>query len=113
MLFIQIEARAARLHLATDRGRYAAPGAFNFGEIFGDRADRPILLDQLRDDVIERLESRLMDADVPVAVRHDVVAGAGLRFGGRSQLVLLALGRYVVDVDFDFVLLSPLCADFI
>ena len=29
-----------------------------------------------------------MDADVPIAVGHDVVAGAGLRFGGRGQLVL-------------------------
>ena len=54
-----------------------------------------------------------MNLNVPVAMGHDVVAGAGLRFGGRGQLVLFALRGDVVDVDFDFVLLAPLVADFV
>ncbi len=113
MLLVEIETRAARLHLAADRGRNAEPHAFALGEIFGDRADRAVLLDQRGDDVVERLELRLVDADVPVAMRHDVVAGAGLRFGGRGQFVFLALRGDVVDVDVDFVLVAPLFADLV
>jgi hypothetical protein len=36
-----------------------------------------------------------------------------LRFGGGGQLVFLALGRDVIDVDIDLVLFSPFLADFI
>ena len=71
------------------------------------------MLDELADDVIERLKHALMHLNVPVAMRHDIVAGAGLRFGGGGQLVLFALRRDVVDVDFDFVFLAPLVADLV
>ena len=107
---IEIEARAARLDLAAHRRRHAAPGAFDAGKIFGDRADRAVLLDELPDDVVERLEHVLVNADVPVAMRHDVVTGAGLRFGGGRQLVLLALRGDVVDRDRAIVLRAPLVA---
>ncbi len=113
VLLVEIEARAARLHLAADRGRNAAPGAFDLGEIFGDRADRAVFLDQAVDHVVERLELVLVNTDVPVAMRHDVVAGAGLRFGGRGQLVLLALRGDVVDVNVDFVFVAPFLAELV
>ena len=111
MLLVEIEARAARLHLASHRGRHAAPGALDPGKIFGDRTDRAVLLDELADDVVERLEHVGVDADIPIAVRHDVVAGAGLRLGGRGQLVLLALRGDVVDLHLDVVFLAPLVAE--
>ena len=57
--------------------------------------------------------SPLVDADVPVAVRHDVVAGAGLRLGGRGQLVLLALRGDVVDLHLDVVLVAPFVAELV
>jgi len=44
---------------------------------------------------------------------HYVMTGAGLRFGGGSQLVFLALRRDVVDMDIDLVLFAPLLANFI
>ena len=56
---------------------------------------------------------RLVDTDVPVAMRHDVVTGAGLRFGRGGELVLLALRGDVVDVDVDFVLVAPLLAELV
>src|ERR1700733_16228858 len=87
MLLIEIEPRAARFHLAADGGRYAAPGALDLGEIFGDWADRAVLFDQAVHDVVERLEHVLVDADIPVAMRNDVVAGAGLGPGGRAHSV--------------------------
>ncbi len=108
---IEIEARAARLHLAADRGRDAAPRAFDLGEIFGDRADRAVLFDQRIDDVVERFEHLGVDADVPVAMRHDVVAGAGLGFGGGGQFVLFALRGDVVDLHFAIVLGAPFVAE--
>jgi len=46
-------------------------------------------------------------------MRHDVVAGAGLRLGGRRELVFFTLRRDVVDVNFDFVFLAPLVAEFV
>src|SRR5262249_432792 len=91
MLFVEIEARLTRLHLAADRSRDAAPSAFDLGEIFGNRADRAVLLDQLVGDVVEWFKQALVDPEVPVTMGHDVVAGAGLRFGRGGQLVLLAL----------------------
>jgi hypothetical protein len=51
-----------------------------------------------------------MDADVPVAVRHDVVAGAGLRFRRCRELVLLALRSDVIDTYVNLVFLAPLVA---
>src|SRR5262249_36947898 len=47
---------------------------------------------------------------VPVTVGHDVMAGSGLRFGGRGQLVLFALRGDVVDLDLAIVLGAPLIA---
>ncbi len=113
VLLVEIEARLARLDLTADRGRNAAPGALDLGEILGDRTDRAVLFDELADHVVERLKHTLMDLNVPVAMRHDVVAGAGLRFGGGGQLVLLALRGDVIDMDFDFVLLAPFGADLV
>ena len=113
MFLVEIEARAARLHLAADRGRNAAPRALDLGEVLGDRADRAVLLDQAVDHVVERLETFLVDPDVPVAMRHDVVAGAGSGFGGRGQLVLLALRGDVVDVHLDLVLVAPLLGELV
>ncbi len=110
MLLIEIEARAARFHLAADGGRYAAPGAFDLGEIFGHRADRAVLFDQAVHDIVERLEHVLVDADVPVAMRHDVVAGAGLGFGGRGQFVFFALRGDEIDLHFAIVLGAPFVA---
>src|SRR5262245_61153406 len=52
-----------------------------------------------------------MDADVPVAVRHNVMAGAGLRLGGCRQLVLLALRGDEIDPHLDIVLCSPFIAE--
>ena len=48
MLLVEIQARAAGLDLTADRGRDAAPSAFDLGEIFGDRADRTVLLDKMQ-----------------------------------------------------------------
>ncbi len=110
MLLEQVEARAARFHLAADRGRDTAPSAFDLGQIFGDRADRAVLRGELGDDVVERLQHVLVNTHVPVAMRHDVVTGAGLGFGRRGQLVLLALRGDVVDLDLAIVLGAPLIA---
>src|SRR5205814_9983720 len=90
--------------------RYSAPAAFDLGEILGDRTDRAILLGQFADDVIHWLKHVLVYADVPVAVGHDVVAGAGLRFGGRGQFVLFTLRGDVVDLDLAIVLGAPFVA---
>jgi hypothetical protein len=68
------------------------------------------LLDELADDVVERLERVGVDADIPIAVRHDVVAGAGLRLGGGGELVLLALPGDVIDPHLDAVLRAPFAA---
>ena len=75
-----------------------------------DRTDRTVLLDEFAGDIVERLERFGVDADVPIAVGHDVVAGAGLRLGGRGQLVLLALRGDVVDLHLDAVLRAPFVA---
>src|SRR5262249_3640707 len=104
MLLVEIDARAARFDLTADGGRYSAPGAFDLGKIFGDRADRAILLNELSDDVIDRLKHVLVNTNVPVAVRHDVVTGAGLCFSRCGQLVLFALRGDVVDLDLAIVL---------
>ena len=87
------------------------PYATYLGEILGRRTDRTILLDELIDDIVDRLEQPLMHLNVPVAMRHDVVTGAGLCFGGCGQLVLLPLRGNVVDTYFDFVLLAPFVAE--
>src|SRR5208283_5173175 len=79
--------------------------------ILGDRADRTILLNQAVNDVVEWLKHRLVYPDVPVAMRHNVVASAGLRFGGSGELVLLALRGDEVDMNVDFVLRAPLVAE--
>ena len=99
--------------LAADGGRYAAPSAFDLGEIFGNRTDRAVLLDQLGNHVIERFEQALVDLNIPVAVRHDVVTGPGLRFRRGGQFIFLALGGDVVDVHIDLVLIAPFLADLI
>jgi hypothetical protein len=93
--------------------RHAAPSALDVGKIFGHRADRAVLLDELRYHVVKRLEQARMNLNVPVAVGHNVVACAGLRFGRGRQLVLFALRRDVVDVDIDLVLFAPLLANLI
>ena len=110
MLLVEVDARAAWLHLAAYRGGHAAPYAVDFGEIFGDRADRAVLLDQGIHYVVERLKHTAMNVDAPVAVRHDVMTGAGLGFCSRGELILLALRRDVIDVNFDVVLLTPFVA---
>ena len=51
-----------------------------------------------------------MNADVPIAMRHDVVAGAGLGFGGRGQFVFFTLRGDEVDLHFAIVLGAPLVA---
>ena len=71
---------------------------------------RTVLLDELADDVVERLERVGVDADIPIAVRHDVVTGAGLRLGGGGELVLLALPGDVIDSHLDAVLRAPFAA---
>ena len=43
---------------------------------------------------------------------HDVVAGAGLGFGGCGQLVLFALRGDVVDLDLTIILGAPFVAKF-
>jgi hypothetical protein len=111
VLLVQVEARAAWLDLASDGGRHAAPRALDLREIFGDRTDRAVFLDQTVDQVVERLELVLVNADIPVPVRHDVVTGAGLRLGGRRQLVFLTLRGDEVDIDLALVLFAPLVAE--
>ena len=111
MLLVEVEARLARLDLTTDGRRYAAPGPVDLGKILGDRADRPVLLDQCADDIVEWLQHALVNLNVPIAMGHDVVAGAGLGFGGGGQLVLLALGGDVVDMNLHLVLLAPFVAE--
>src|SRR5215831_10581073 len=113
VFLVEVEARLTRLDLAADRGWYATPCAFDLGQIFGDRADRAILLYELIDHVVEWFEQARMDLNIPVAVRHDVMACAGLRFGRSRQFVLLSLRRDVIDMDVDFVLVAPFLADLI
>ena len=84
---------------------------FDLGEIFGDRADRAVFLDERVDDVVKRLKHVLVDADVPVAMRHDVVTGAGLGLCRRGQFVLFALRGDVVDLHLAIVLGAPLVAE--
>src|SRR6202034_3050627 len=78
ILLIQIETRLTRLHLAANGSGQTAPRALDLGEIFGDRTDRAVLFDELGDHFIQWLEHVGVDADVPVAMRHDVVTGPGL-----------------------------------
>ena len=113
VLLVKVEARTAWLHLAADRRWHTKPHALALGEIFGDRADRAVRLNERGDDVVQWLELRLVDTDVPVAMRHDVVTGAGLRFGRGGELVLLALRGDVVDMDVDFVLVAPFLAELV
>src|SRR5262249_47568546 len=89
---------------------YAVPSALHGVEILADGADLAVLRNELLHDVIERLEHAVMNLNIPVAMRHDVVAGAGLTFGGGGELVLLALRGDVVDLELDLVLLGPLVA---
>jgi len=51
-----------------------------------------------------------MDLDLPRAMRHDVMAGAGLGLRARGQEILVALGGNVVDRYLDLVLFPPLIA---
>jgi len=51
-----------------------------------------------------------MNANHPITVGHDVVAGARLRLRGRCQLVLVALRSDVVDLHLDAVTGAPLVA---
>jgi len=112
MLLVEIEARLAGLDLAADRGRHAAPRALDAGEIFRDRADGTVLLDQLVHHLVERLEHALVHLNVPVAMRHDIVAvPAALR--RRGELVLLALRRDVIDLDLDLVPSRPSVAQLV
>ena len=112
MFLVEIEARLTWLDLAADRGRHAPPGSLDLGKIFGNRADRAILLDELADNVVERFEQALVNLHVPVAMGHDIVTGASLRLGRGGELVLFTLRGDVVDVNFNFVFLAPLVADF-
>ena len=113
VLLVKVEARTAWLHLAADRRWHTKPHAFALGEIFGDRADRAVLLDERGDDIVQWLQLCLVDADVPVAMRHNVVTGASLRFGRGGKLVFLALRGDVVDMDVDFVLVAPFLAELV
>jgi len=56
MLLVEVDAGAARLHLASRRGRHAAPGTLGLAEIFGNRIDRTVLLDERANNVVERVE---------------------------------------------------------
>ena len=89
-------------HVPLILARYSATGLIG-----------PYCLISCCDHVVERLEQALVDVNVPVAMRHDVVAGAGLRFGRGCQLVFLALRGDVVDVDIDLILLAPFLAELI
>src|SRR5215470_1836511 len=113
MLLVEIDSRLTWFDLTADGGRYAAPRALDLGEIFGNRTDRAVLLDQLGNNVIEGIEQALVNLNIPVTVRHDVVTGAGLSFRRRGQFVFLALGGDVVDVHIDLVLLAPFLANLI
>jgi len=93
VLLVEIEAGTAWLDLTADGGRDATPHALDLGQVFGNRTDRAVLFDQLIDHVVEGLESVLVNLDVPVAMRHDVVTGAGLRFRSGGQLVLFSRAR--------------------
>src|SRR5262249_34318385 len=105
----EIDARAAWLYLAAYSRWNSAPRTFDLGEIFGDRADRAVLLNQLGDKVVERLKHVLVNADVPVPVGHNVVAGTGLRLRSRGELRPLALPGHVIDFGLAIGLRAPHC----
>ena len=113
VFLVKVEARTAWLHLAADRSRHAKPHAFALGEIFGDRAYRAVFLMSAAITSSSGSSSACVDPDVPVAMGHNVVTGAGLRFGRGRKLVFLALRGDVVDVDVDFVLVAPFLADLV
>jgi len=110
VLLIEVDAGAARLDLAADGGGEAEPFPVGLGQIFSDRTDRAGLGDQGIDHIVDRLEHVAVDLYLPGAVRHDVVAGARLRFGACGQDVLVALRRDVVDCHLDLVVIAPLVA---
>src|SRR5262249_1392391 len=104
-----INTRAARFHLAADRMWNTPPYAIYLSEILGRRTDRAILLDELIDHIVDRLEHLLMHLNVPVAMRHDVVTSAPPPFGAPAPL--LPLRGNIVDTYFDLVLLAPFVAE--
>jgi hypothetical protein len=86
VLPIEVKARAARHHQAANSSRHSAPRAADIGQILGGRTGWPVLIDERIHDVVDWLEHPMAHCDVPVAVRQDIVAGTGLRLGGRGQL---------------------------
>jgi hypothetical protein len=111
VLFVEIEARAARLHLSSPRNGNPAQGAFDFSEIFENRTDRTVLVDEFPDDVVERLERLGVSANHPITVEYNIVSGAGLRLSSRGELVLLTHRGDVVDLHLDVVLGTPFVAE--
>src|SRR5262249_26337127 len=111
VLLVEVDPRAARFHLAANGGRNAPPYAFDLGEILGNRADLSVLFDKLTYQIVERFQHALMDLNVPIPMRHDVVTGARLRFSTGGEFVLLALRSDVIDMHLNLVLFAPFVAE--
>ena len=107
VLLHQVDARARALDLAADGRRHGDPLAVGLAEVLDRRVDRAVLLDQLRHDVVDRLQVAGMVRRLPGRERQDVVARLRLRLGGDGQQVLVALRGDVVDLNLDLLLLAP------
>ena len=108
MLLDQIDARARPLDLAADRRRHRDPMAVGARKIVDRRVHRAVLLDQLRHDVVDRLEALGVRLRLPGREGENVVSRARLRLGRDRQQVLVALRGDVVDRDLDLLLRGPL-----
>ena len=110
-LFHQIDARAGRRQRAAIGGRHRDPMPVLLPEIFGAGIDRPVLLDELGHDIVDRFEVRGMARRVPRRQLHDVVPGPGLRLGGGGQQILVAVRGDEIDRDVDLFLVGPFAAE--
>src|SRR5207253_1733129 len=110
-LFHQIDPSAWRRQSAPERGWYCDPMTVLPPEIFSTCADGTVLPDQLRHDVVDRIEVLGLPRRIPGGEGQDVVAGLRLRLGRDGQQVLVAVGSDKVGLQLDLLLLCPFAAE--
>jgi len=74
-------------------------------------ADRAVLLDQGRHQIVDRFEVFGLARCIPCGEALDVVSGLGLRLGRDGQQILVAVRGDEVDLEIDLLLLRPLAAE--
>jgi hypothetical protein len=80
-------------------------------EIGGAVADRTVLLDQGRHQIVGRFEAVGVARCIPSGETLNVVAGFRLRLGRNGQQILVAVRGDEIELEIDFLLLGPFLAE--